>query len=77
MLLEESLAQQMNKMMDNFTQILRWLPTGEASSLSDHATPFKVQVNFGIPLFEGWIDWDVVDMVESDRRVLFGPQFFQ
>jgi hypothetical protein len=48
-------------MMDNFAQILRWLPTGEASSSSDHATPFKVQVNFGIPLFEGLIDADVVD----------------
>jgi hypothetical protein len=32
MLLEESLARQRNKMMDNFAQILRRLPTGEASS---------------------------------------------
>jgi hypothetical protein len=48
-------------MMDNFAQILRWLPTGEASSSSGHATPFKVQVNFDIPLFEGLIDADVVD----------------
>jgi hypothetical protein len=48
-------------MMDNFTQILRRLPTGEASSSSGHATPFKVQVNFDIPLFEGLIDADVVD----------------
>jgi hypothetical protein len=37
------------------------LPKGEASSSSDHATPFKVQVNFDIPLFEGPIDVDVVD----------------
>jgi hypothetical protein len=37
------------------------LPTREASSLSSHATPFKVYVNFYIPLFEGLIDSDVVD----------------
>jgi hypothetical protein len=48
-------------MMDNFAQILSRLPTGEASSSSVHATPFKVQVNFDIPLFEGLIDGDVVD----------------
>jgi hypothetical protein len=48
-------------MMDNFMQILRRLPTGEASSSRGHATPFKVQVNFYIPLFEGLIDVDVVD----------------
>jgi hypothetical protein len=61
MLLEEALGQQRNKMMDNFAQILRRLPTGDASSSSGHATPFKVQVNFDIPLFEGLIDADVVD----------------
>jgi hypothetical protein len=51
-------------MMDNFAQILRRLPTGDTSSSSDHfggTTPFKVQVNFDIPLFEGQIDVDVVD----------------
>jgi hypothetical protein len=42
MFLEESLAQQRNKMMDNFTLILRRLPTGEAYSSSGHGTPFKV-----------------------------------
>ena len=47
--------------MDNFAEILRRFPTGEASSSGDHATPFKVQVNFDIPLFEGLIDVDVVD----------------
>jgi hypothetical protein len=49
--LEEALARQRNKMMDNFAQILRWLPTGDAYSSSIHATPFKVQINFDIPLF--------------------------
>jgi hypothetical protein len=48
-------------MMDNFAQILRRIPTKCASSSSNHVTPFKVQVNFGIPLFEGRIDTDVVD----------------
>jgi hypothetical protein len=37
------------------------LPTGDTSSSSSHATPFKVQVNFDIPLFEGLIDVNVVD----------------
>jgi hypothetical protein len=48
-------------MMDNFSQILRRLPTGDTSSSNDHETPFKVQVIFYIPLFEGLIDADVVD----------------
>ena len=49
MLLEEALEKQMNAMMDNFSQILQWLPTGGASASRSHfggATPFKVQVNF-------------------------------
>jgi hypothetical protein len=61
MLLEESLVQQRNETMDNFAQIPRQLPTGEASSSRGHATPLKVQVNCDIPLFEGLIDADVVD----------------
>jgi hypothetical protein len=61
MLLEEALAQQRNEIMDNFMQILRWFPMGESSSLSNHATPFKVHVNFDIPLFEGLINANVVD----------------
>jgi hypothetical protein len=61
MLLKEALARQRNKIMDNITQIVRWLPTREASSSSGHATPFKVQENFDNPLFEGPIDADVVD----------------
>jgi hypothetical protein len=60
-LLEEAFARQRNENMDNFTQILRRLPIGEASSSSGHATPFKVHVNFDIPLFEGLIDENVVD----------------
>jgi hypothetical protein len=64
-------------MMDNFAQILRRLPTGEAYSSSGHATPFKVQVNFDIPLFEGLIDVDVVDKwLNLLEGYFFGPQFF-
>jgi hypothetical protein len=61
MLLEESIMQQRNKMMDSFVQIHRRQPTGDASSLSGGAAPFKVQINFDIPIFEGQIDEDVVD----------------
>jgi hypothetical protein len=60
-LLEEALTQQRNEMMDSFAQILRRLPTGDASSSSGGATPLKVQINFDIPIFEGYIDADVVD----------------
>ena len=51
-------------MMDNFSQILQRLPTGCASASNSHSggmIPFKVQVNFDIPIFEGQIDVDVVD----------------
>jgi hypothetical protein len=48
-------------MMDSFTQILRRLPTGDTSSSSGGTAPFKVQINFDIPIFEGQIDADVVD----------------
>ena len=65
MFLKEALAQQRNEMMDNFAQILRRMPAATArSSSSSHfggSTPFKVQVNFDIPLFEGLIDGDSVD----------------
>jgi hypothetical protein len=61
MFLKESLARQRNEMIDKFAQIVRQLSIGNKSSSSDHGTPFKVQVNFYIPLFEGSIDEDVVD----------------
>jgi hypothetical protein len=48
-------------MMDSFAQILRQLPTGDTSSSNEGATPFKVQINFNIPIFEGQIDIDVVN----------------
>ena len=52
-------------MMDSFAQILQRMPAmASASSTSSRfgdATPFKVQVNFDIPLFEGKIDADALD----------------
>jgi hypothetical protein len=51
--LEEALAQQRKEMMDSFTQILRRLPTCDTSSSSGGANPFKVKINFGVPIFEG------------------------
>ena len=60
-LLKEAIEKQRNAMMDNFAQILQCLPTGSASTSNNHsegATPFKVQVNFDIPIFEGQIDAD-------------------
>jgi hypothetical protein len=52
-------------MMENFPQILQ-LPsiTRYASSSSSHfggTSPFKVQVNFDIPIFEGQIDMDALE----------------
>jgi hypothetical protein len=48
-------------MMDSFAQILLWLPTGNASSSNGGVAPFKVQINFYIPIFEGQIDTDVIE----------------
>ena len=51
-------------MMDNFVQILQRLPKGDEStsdSYSGSTTPFKVQVNFEIPMFEGQIDANAID----------------
>jgi hypothetical protein len=48
-------------MMDNFAQTPRRLPTGETYSSNEGITPFKVQINFDIPIFEGQIDEDTVE----------------
>ena len=47
--------------MDSFAQILQRLPTCNTSSSNGGAAPFKVQIKFDIPIFEGKIDADVVD----------------
>jgi hypothetical protein len=36
-LLEEALEKQRNTMMDNFSQILQWLPTGSTSTSNNHS----------------------------------------
>jgi hypothetical protein len=79
MFLEESLVQQRNKMMENFTQILQiiLMETVEASSTSIHfggATLFKIQVNYYIPLFEDQI---YVNALEKWLNLLEGYCSFQ
>jgi hypothetical protein len=63
--LAEALVQERNEMKDNFSQILQQLSTTTYASSSINyyggATPFKVQVNFDIPIFEGHIDEDFVE----------------
>jgi len=54
--LKESFEKKMNEMMYIFSPILWWMPIGDGSSSNNHLvgmTPFKVQVNFEIPIFEG------------------------
>ena len=65
MLLEQALTWQKDEMMENFSYILQLLSItiGEYSS-SNHfggTSPFKVQVNFDIPVFEGQIDADALE----------------
>jgi hypothetical protein len=65
LLLEQALMQQRDEMMENFSHILQCLSIASgAYSSSDHfggTSPFKVQVNFDIPVFEGKIDADALD----------------
>jgi hypothetical protein len=65
MLLMESLAQQRNEMLDNFSQILQILSTitcmSSSSSRFGDANPFKVHTNFDILVFEGQIDVDALE----------------
>jgi hypothetical protein len=57
---KEAFVQHNNDMMDSFVEILQRLPTGDPSSSTRGATPFKVHINIDIPIFEGRIDVDVV-----------------
>jgi hypothetical protein len=65
MFLEKTLTRQRDEMMENFSHILQRLSiVAGASSSSDHfggTSPFKVQVNFYIPVFEGQIDAKSLD----------------
>ena len=60
MLLEQALMRQRDEMMENFSHILKCLPIKSGtSSSSGHfggTSPFKVQVNFYIHVFEGQVD---------------------
>ena len=50
--------------MNNFSQVLQRLPTGSISASNSHSggtDPFKVQVNFDIPIFEGQIDAEIIE----------------
>jgi hypothetical protein len=53
MLLEEALTQHKNEMMDSFVKILRRLLAGDIYSSNRGDAPFKAQINFNIPRFEG------------------------
>jgi hypothetical protein len=65
LLLEHALTRQRDKMMDNFSHILQRMAIKIGmSSSSDHfgsTSPFTVQVNFDIPIFEGQIDADAIE----------------
>jgi hypothetical protein len=76
MLLEETLMQQRNEVMDSFVQILRRLPTCDASSSNGGVATFKVQINFDISIFEGQIDVDVVDKWLNLLEVYFSVHNF-
>jgi hypothetical protein len=65
LLLEQALTRQRDEMMENFAHILQRLSIASgASSSSGHfggTSPFKVQVNFDIPVFEGQIDAEALE----------------
>jgi hypothetical protein len=65
LLLEKTLTRQRDEMMKNFSHILQHLSiTIILSSSRGHfggTFPFKVQVNFDIPIFEGEIDADALE----------------
>ena len=65
LLLEKALTRQRNEMMENFAHILQRLPIASGTYLlRGHfggTSPFKVQFNFDIPLFEGQIDVEALE----------------
>jgi hypothetical protein len=48
-------------MIDNFLQNLQRITKDNTSSSSRGATPFKVQIIFDIPIFEGHLDIDAIE----------------
>ena len=77
LLLEQALTRQRDEMMENFSHILQCLPiTTGTSSSNNHfgsTSPFKVQVNFDILIFEGQID---VDSLHKWLNLLEGGYFY-
>ena len=78
LLLDQALVRQRDEMMENFARIIQSLliATGAYSS-RDHfggTSPFKVQVNFDIPIFEGQI---YADALEKWLNLLEGYFFVQ
>jgi hypothetical protein len=65
LLLEQALTRQSDEMMENFSHILKHLSIASCtSSSSGHfggTSPFKVQVNFDIPIFARQIDAEVLE----------------
>jgi hypothetical protein len=65
LLLEQALTRQRDKMMENFAHILQCLSIASGTYSSRFhfggTSPFKVQVNFYIPLFEGQIDAEALE----------------
>ena len=61
--MEETLNKQHKEMMKQFLEILgNWeVQASPSNAKFGGKTPFKVQVNFDIPTFQGKIDADVVD----------------
>jgi hypothetical protein len=78
MLLQQALAQQRDEMMGNFSHILQLLPIEMGASSSRNyfvgTSPFKAQVSFHIPIFEGLID---ADALEKWLNLLEGYFFVQ
>ena len=62
-LVEEALNKQHEEMMNQFSEMLgkKEAHASQSNPKFGGQTPFKVQVNFGIPTFQGKIDADVVD----------------
>jgi hypothetical protein len=61
LLIEESLTQQRNKMMDSLRKSFGGYQQATHLLRTEASHPFKVQINFNIPIFEGHIDANAVD----------------
>jgi hypothetical protein len=65
LLLGKALTRQRDEIIENFSRILQCLPIALGTSSSNEhfggTSPFKVHVNFDIPVFEGQIDADALD----------------